>query len=190
MAEILAMVSRFRKQSELPLLAMLSFSIVYRIGVEAFVARARDAGIDGVILPDLSLEEAPRVARVMADAGLRMPMLVSPVSGPERCERIARMCSGFVYYMSVTGITGERKELPPELVANVHQLRSVAGQPVVVGFGISSAEQVRLVCSEADGAIIGSALVRRMMETQDGGGNGDAVVRTATEAVREWMRGI
>jgi tryptophan synthase alpha chain len=188
--EILAMVASFRKRSELPILAMLSYSIVYRIGLENFVRQARDAGIDGMILPDLSLEEAPAAARVIAEAGLRLPMLVSPVSPPQRRQKIAATCTGFVYYMSVTGITGERKQLPPDLVENVRQLRQASGRPVVVGFGISTAEHVHMVCSAADGAIIGSALVRRILEAQDAGAGPDQIVKTATDAVRDWMTGL
>jgi len=188
--DILDMVARFRRQSELPLLAMLSYSIVHRTGLETFLGQARDAGIDGLILPDLSLEEAPQTAERIAKAGLCMPMLVSPTSTPDRRRKIAETSTGFVYYMSVTGITGERDSLPPELSANVHELRVVSGRPVVVGFGISTAEHVRLVCTEADGAIIGSALVRRMIETLDGGGDTEAIVHTVTEAIREWMTGL
>jgi len=189
-SEILDMVARFRKGSELPLLAMLSYSIVYRIGVEKFVQMARNAGIDGLILPDLSFEEAPQTAKLVAGAGLRMPMLVSPVTTPERRLKIANISTGFTYYMSVTGITGERDKLPDELVANVHQLREASGRPVVVGFGISKAEQVRLVCSEADGAIIGSALVRRIMQAQDDGKTPQAILDIVESAVKEWMTGL
>lgn len=188
--QILDMVARFRKQHNLPLLAMLSYSIVYRIGLQKFAKLAADAGIDGLILPDLSLEEAPQTAQVVADAGLCLPMLVSPASSPDRRDRIARTSTGFVYYMSVTGITGERSQLPPELVANVRELRATSGQPVVVGFGISTAEQVRLVCSVADGAIIGSALVRRIMEAEDAGGSADQIIQVARDAVRDWMTGL
>lgn len=185
--EILAMVKRFRRSHELPLLAMLSYSIVYRVGVDAFIGRVAEAGIDGLILPDLPLEEAPLVAERVAAAGLCLPMLVSPASPPERRRRIAQLSSGFVYYMSVTGITGERNQLPQDLVRNVHDLRQASGQPVVVGFGIGTADQVRLVCQEADGAIIGSALVRRILEAEDAGQD---VVQVAASAVREWMTGL
>lgn len=188
--DILAMVARFRRDSDLPILAMLSYSIVYRIGVEKFLAMAAETGIDGLIVPDLSLEEAPQTAGMVTQAGLCMPMLVSPISSPERRRSIAGLSSGFVYYMSVTGITGERSELPPELIANVRDLRAASGQPVVVGFGISTAEQVRSVCTVADGAIIGSALVRRMMQAEDAGASPDAIVQTAADAVREWMTGL
>lgn len=188
--EILEMVKRLRTRCELPLLAMVSYSIVYRTGLEAFVERCKQAGIDGLILPDLSLEEAPQAAETVTKAGLCLPMLTSPASSQERRLKIAATATGFVYYMSVTGITGERKELPPELVNNVKQLREAAGKPVVVGFGISSAEQVQQVCSVADGAIIGSALVRRIMEAQDAGGDSDAIVKAATDAVTDWMKGL
>lgn len=188
--DILNMVARFRQKSQLPLLAMLSFSIVHRIGLESFVRQAGQAGIDGLILPDLSLEEAPQAAKIIAEAGLCLPMLVSPVSPRHRREKIAATCSGFVYYMSVTGITGERTQLPPDLVDNVRQIRQASGRPVVVGFGISSAEHVRLVCSAADGAIIGSALVRKIMEAMNNGADSDAIVKVATDAVREWMTGL
>lgn len=188
--DILAMVADFRRRYELPLLGMLSFSIVHRIGTERFVAACRDAGIDGLILPDLSLEEAPRTAQWLQAAGLCLPMLVSPASPVERRRRIAELSTGFVYYMSVTGITGERRELPPELVTNVRELRQAAGRPVIVGFGISTPEHVRLVCSVADGAIIGSALVRRIMQAEDAGQKPDQIVQTAAQAVREWMTGL
>ena len=168
---------------------MLSFSIVYRIGQERFVNMCRDAGIDGLILPDLSLEEA----RAWLNSTRRSPVLAhAGLSGlpAERRRQIAGLSTGFVYYMSVTGITGERKELPPELVTNVRDLRQQAGRPVIVGFGISTAEQVRLVCSVADAAIIGSALIRRIMQAEDAHQSFDAIVQTAATAVREWMTGL
>lgn len=188
-ADILDMVRTFRKQHDLPLLGMLSYSIVHRVGVSKFVQQSRDAGLDGLILPDLSLEEAESTAKVIGDAGLVMPMLVSPISHADRRARIAKISTGFIYYMSVTGITGERNELPPELVENVRELREQSGQPVVVGFGISTADHVRRVCQAADGAIIGSALVRRMMEEQDKNGNTRSIVKVVREAVSEWITG-
>ncbi|MHC4442283.1 MAG: tryptophan synthase subunit alpha [Planctomycetota bacterium] len=188
--DILEMVTRFRAESEMPLLAMLSYSIVYRIGVQRFIDMAGQAGIDGMILPDLSLEEAPQTAKLISDAGLRLPMLVSPVTTSERRQKIANISTGFIYYMSVTGITGERDQLPPELTANVHQLRASSGRPVVVGFGISTADHVRLVCTEADGAIIGSALVRRIMEAQDAGKDPDEIIKVVKSAVSDWMTGL
>jgi tryptophan synthase alpha chain len=188
--QVMEMVREFRRQSELPLLAMLSYSIVYRKGVGNFIQQAADAGFDGLILPDLSLEEAPEVARIASQDGLCLAMLISPVTPPDRWEKIAATSTGFVYYMSVSGITGERDQLPPELINNVRSLRAASGRPVIVGFGISKAEHVRQVCQEADGAIIGSALVRRIMEAHDQGKDTKGIVQVATEAVREWMTGL
>ncbi len=188
--DIMAMVARVRRRVDLPLLAMGSYSIVHRVGPERFAAMARDAGLDGLIIPDLSLEEAPQTAALLAGHGLRLPMLVAPTSGPQRRERIARTSTGFVYYMSVAGITGERAQLPPDLPEQVASLREVSRLPVVVGFGISTPEHVRLVCSVADGAIIGSALVRRMMEAQDAGAPRDRIVQLAADSVRQWMTGL
>jgi tryptophan synthase alpha chain len=189
-AEVFKMVARFRRQSQMPLIGMLSFSIVHRIGLTQFVDHACEAGIDGLILPDLSLEEAPETARILSEAGMKLIMLVSPVTPPDRRQRIAETATGFIYYMSVAGITGERHELPPSLVKNVHDLRETSGKPVVVGFGISSAEQVSLVCQEADGVIIGSALVRRIMEAQDAGMDSKGIVTVVKEAVSDWMTGL
>jgi tryptophan synthase alpha chain len=138
----------------------------------------------------LSLEEAPEVARIAAQANLSLPLLISPVTSPDRWKKIAATATGFIYYMSVSGITGERDQLPPELVENVRHLRSDFDRPVIVGFGISKAEHVRQVCREADGAIIGSALVRRIMEAQDQGKDTQGIVQVATSAVREWMTGL
>jgi len=188
--DILAMVARFRERCELPLLGMLSYSIVYRKGIDRFISQASRAGLDGLILPDLPVEEASDVRATLTRAGLCLPMLVSPATPPERRKRIAELSTGFVYYMSVTGITGERDRLPPELVDNVRALRRMSGRPVVVGFGISTADHVRMVCSEADGAIIGSALVRRILEAIDAGVDRDGLVQTAITAVRAWMAGL
>ena len=160
-------VRAVRSTVRMPLLAMVSFSIVYRVGVERFIERAAEAGFDGLIVPDLSLEEADGTARAVERAGLRMVMLVAPTTSPERRERIASLSSGFVYYLAVSGITGERDQLPADLVANVEQLRSVSGQPVCVGFGISTPDHVRRVCATADGAIVGSAIVRRITDAID-----------------------
>ncbi len=157
-------VGALRSTVSMPLLAMVSFSIVYRIGIERFIDRAAATGFDGLIIPDLSLEEAEDTAGRAAGAGLRLIMLVSPTTSQERRERIASLSTGFVYYLSVAGITGERDQLPPDLIENVERLRGTSGRPVCVGFGISRPEHVQTVCTVADGAIVGSAIVRRISD--------------------------
>jgi tryptophan synthase alpha chain len=110
------------------------------------------------------LEEAPGIVDVVRDAGLRSSLLVAPTSPAARRAAIARLCDAFVYYLSVSGITGERKALPVDIAPNVAELRKVTDAPICVGFGISTPDQVREVTRVADGAIVGSAVIRRLTE--------------------------
>ncbi len=162
--QIFDLVAAVRDEIDFPLLAMVSASIVYRLGLKVFVGRAREAGFDGLIVPDLSLEEAPELAKHAEQQGLRLVMLIAPTTSPEREKRIAQVAGGFLYYVSVQGTTGERTALPDDLADHVTELRQGTGLPVLVGFGISKPEHVRDVCSFADGAIVGSAIVRRITD--------------------------
>jgi tryptophan synthase alpha chain len=161
-AEIFAAVRAARDDFSFPLSAMVSFSIVDRVGVASFAGRAAEAGFDAMIVPDLSLEEAPDVAEAVRRAGLDLVMLVAPTSSPQRRELICRLAGGFLYYVSVAGTTGVRDRLPEDLADNVRELRAHTSLPICVGFGVGSAAQVREVCAVADGAIVGSAIIRRI----------------------------
>lgn len=167
--DIFETVREVRSELSIPLLAMVSFSIVYRIGVRSFADRLAEAGFDGLITPDLAFEEAEEIASIVHRAGLRHVMMVAPTSGPQRGERIAALSSGFVYYQAVVGITGERPRLPEDLPEKVKHLRTASGCPIAVGFGVGTAQQVRDVCAVADGAIVGSAIVRRIHAGVDAG---------------------
>src|SRR5579862_2251018 len=145
-----------------PVVVMASFSIIFKRGAHAFARACFDAGVDGVILPDVPLEEAPAVVAAMRQHGLKSSLLVAPTTPPQRRAAIATLCDGFVYYVSVVGITGERKQLPPDVIAQVQSIRAITGVPICVGFGISTPEQVRQVVSIADGAIVASAIMRRI----------------------------
>jgi tryptophan synthase alpha chain len=149
---------------KLGLLAMLSYSIVYRHDPATFCAEAAAAGIDGLIVPDLPLEEAAAFAEIAQSAGLCNVLLIAPTTPEDRKLEIARRCSGFVYYLSVAGITGERKALPPETIESVHRLKQQVDVPVCVGFGISNGAMVAEVCKAADGAIVGSAIVHQITD--------------------------
>ncbi len=151
----------------LGLVAMVSYTIVHRLGPRTFVADAKAAGFDGFIFPDLPLEECDSVRGAVAEAGLMMSLLIAPTTPVERAKRIAQASSGFVYLMSRAGITGEQAELPADLPRRIEAIRSVTELPIAVGFGISTAEQVRQVVSVADAAIVGSALVRRLAAHRD-----------------------
>ena len=183
--DVFAMVTALRDEIHYPLLAMVSASIVYCVGIETFVKNASEAGFDGLIVPDISLEEAPRLAEAAAGAGLRLSMLIAPTTPAERRERIADVSSGFLYYVSVQGTTGARANLPADLKTNVCELKDATGSPVLVGFGIGNPSQVREVCRYADGAIAGSAIVRRITELCEQGESGPALVAEVTAFIHE-----
>jgi tryptophan synthase alpha chain len=143
-----------------PLVAMVSYALMMRRGLERFVADAQSAGFSGAIVPDLPLEESQQLAKLARDRDFKLVFLVTPTTPPERARRIAEMSTGFLYFVSVTGITGERKELPPELKTQLAALRQATRIPICVGFGISRPEHVRALRDQADGIIVGSALVR------------------------------
>jgi tryptophan synthase alpha chain len=159
---IFAMVRDLRKDCQTPISAMGSFSLVTRRGMDRFLDDAQAAGIDGLIIPDLPIEECDALAAGAARRGLSHIMLVAPTTPWERAARIARQSTGFLYYISVAGITGERKDLPDDMVQRVERLREVTSEPICVGFGVSQPEHVRQVAAVADGAIVGSAIVRRI----------------------------
>ena len=168
-AQIIEKIKSIRDRVTIPLVAMLSYSIVYRYGLERFVRDLRDAEFAGLILPDLPPPEAQRVCDTIRAGGLDTILLIAPTTSRERRIEIAKLCSGFVYYLSVSGITGERDQLPADLAANVRDLKSNTNVPVCIGFGIHRAQQVEQLRGLADGAIVGTAFVRRMKEQLDQG---------------------
>lgn len=188
--EAFELVERLRDEVSCGLVMMVSFSIVHRAGAVDFMKRAASVGCDGVILPDLPAEEANPVHEVISSEGLAHIGLVAPTTKPERRETIVRLSSGFVYQIARAGLTGERAELDPALPEEVAALRRIGGLPVCVGFGISTAQHVRQVCSFADGAIVGSAIVRRIGEGVDAGLTGDALVERTADFVAELMTGV
>ena len=163
--KIFGMVRRYRAANgRLALVAMVSYSIVYRHGVEQYLKDAAAAGFDGLIVPDLPLDEAGTLEPLAALHGLANVMLIAPTTPPDRRLAIARHCRGFCYMISVAGITGERDRLPEATIAGVAELRKHTDVPVCVGFGISKPQMVRTVCEVADGAIVGSAIVHRIAD--------------------------
>jgi tryptophan synthase alpha chain len=151
-------------QVKMPLVTMVSYAIVYRFGLAKYVADAQAAGVCGAIVPDLLVEEADELAAICRKADFSLIQLVTPTTPRERAVRIARSSTGFLYYVSVTGITGERTELPASLLDNVAWLRTQTDLPICIGFGISQPEHVQRLAPVADGLIVGSAIVRRVAE--------------------------
>ena len=161
------MLGRVAPKVAAPLVTMVSYAIVYRHGVQKYLDEARQAGLAGLIVPDLPVDEAARLAEQCRAADLSLVQLVTPTTPRERAVRIAAASSGFLYYVSVAGITGERTELPADLVDNVAWLREQTELPICIGFGISRPEHVRLLSPVADGLIVGSAIVRRVAEAAE-----------------------
>ena len=166
LAKIFEMIEELRSNERLsvPLVTMVSYAIVHRHGVVEYLDRAKRSGVDGLIVPDLPVEEAHELCRMATDRDLKLIQLVTPTTPRDRVLKIVASTTGFLYYVSVAGITGERRALPTDLAANVSWVRSQTDLPVCIGFGISGPEQIRELAPIADGLIVGSALVRRLAD--------------------------
>ncbi len=162
LADILQTLGEVAPQLSAPLVTMVSYAIVYRHGLEQYADDVQQRGIAGLIVPDLPVEESAALAKICQARGLSLIQLVTPTTPRDRAVRIATTSTGFLYYVSVAGITGERTQLPPELVDNVGWLRTQTDLPICIGFGISRPEHVKLLAPVADGLIVGSAIVRRI----------------------------
>ena len=162
LADILSMLGETAPQLSPPVVTMVSYAIIYRHGLERYADDARAAGVSGLIVPDLPVEESSQLAAICAKRELSLIQLVTPTTPRDRALRICATSTGFVYYVSVAGITGERRDLPAELVDNVGWLREQTKLPICIGFGISTPEHVKLLAPVADGLIVGSAIVRRI----------------------------
>jgi tryptophan synthase alpha chain len=170
LAAILEMVGRLtgelrQEKHPAPIVTMMSYSIIFRHGLERYVAEAKAAGVAGAIVPDLPVEEAKPLADICRREDFSLIQLITPTTPRDRALRIAEKTTGFIYYVSVAGITGERTTLPPEIVDNVAWLRGQTPLPICIGFGISRPEHVRMLSPVADGLIVGSAIVRKIAET-------------------------
>ena len=165
--QVLQMVADLRSQLTMGLVAMVSYSILYRYGVVSFMRDAAEAGFDGFIVPDLPLEEARGLLEEACALNLVYSMLVAPTTLITRAQRIAEAGSGFVYVLARAGLTGERRALPPDLPGRIKQLRVVTDLPMAVGFGIANRNHVREVVGIADAVIVGSAIMRRVAQNRD-----------------------
>ena len=174
-----------RLAPRVPVILMTYVNIVLARGVDVFAAAAAAAGVSGVIVPDLPLEEAPDVMRVFDAAGLALVPLVAPTTNAERMARIGARAQGFVYTVSVTGITGERASLSATFAEIVARAKAHTDVPVALGFGISTPEQAAAAASAgADGVIIGSRLVRAAGEAEDPAGAVRELVASFARALR------
>jgi len=160
--EIFGQISEESRNLKMPLVSMVSYAIIHRHGPERYVEDAISSGFSGAIVPDLLVEESEKLATICRAKNFNLIQLVTPTTPRERALKIAEHSSGFLYFVSVTGITGERTQLPTDLVDRVSWLRERTPLPICIGFGISKPEHVRLLAPVSDGLIVGSALVRLM----------------------------
>lgn len=157
-------VAAARASLGLGLVAMVSVSILLRAGGPGtFVASAKQAGFDGLIVPDVPLEESGPIRDAARAAGLSFSMLVAPTAPVERVQAVARACTGFVYLLARTGITGTSSGVP-QIAERVKVIRAVTDLPIACGFGLSTPDQVAAAVAHADAAIVGSALVQRISD--------------------------
>lgn len=175
--------------ADVGLVAMVSVSIVQRLGVAAFVRQAKEAGFDGFIIPDAPIEESDQLADPIRDAGMTLSLLVAPTTPAERARRIVQACSGFVYVLARVGITGSgggRQMDRAALARRIGELRSMTDLPLAVGFGIATPQDVQAVVQAgADAAIVGSALVKQM-----GAAGAEGAAQAAADFVHNLSAGL
>ena len=164
---ILRMVASIRRASEIPMVLFSYYNPLFSFGCERFAAKAKEAGVDGVLVVDLPLEESPELRRYTDPLGIDFISLIAPATPEERIRRISRRGSGFLYCISITGVTGTASPRPEEIRRDMDRIRRITHLPLAVGFGIATAHQVGQIAPHVDGIVIGSAMVRMIEENRD-----------------------
>ena len=149
---------------DVPLVAMTYFNVVFRIGPDRFAAEAAAAGISGVILPDVPMEELAEWEPAAGHAGLETVLLASPISADDRLAELCRRSQGFVYGVNLMGVTGERTSVGEQAGGLARRLKAVTDKPVIMGFGVSTPDQAAAIAAEADGVVVASALMRKVLD--------------------------
>lgn len=177
LAKILKLVERVRKKTEVPLLLMGYANPIYKMGLEVFAGRAKKAGVDAVLTVDLPPEEAEEYQKVLVAHGIHPIFLLAPTSSLARIQAVARLGSGFVYYVSVTGVTGAKLRDLSAIKRHLDDLRKELHTPLCVGFGITTAREAKEIAKIADGVVVGSALVQAMVKEKKTGNKVKAAVQ-------------
>lgn len=177
--QLFDLVARVRKKTEVPIVFLLYANSVFKYGYERFCARCRETGLDGMIIPDLPFEEKGELSPIAAQYGVDIISLIAPTS-EERIKKIAADASGFLYIVSSMGVTGIRQEITTDLSSIVKAVREVTDIPTAIGFGISTPEQAEKMAGIADGAIVGSAIVKIIEEHG----------AEADEAIYQYVKGM
>lgn len=178
MDSALNMVAQIRSQTDAPIIFFSYFNPIMKYGVEKFARRGRECGLDGVLVVDVPLEESYWLKPVVDAAGLAWIFLATPTTPADRVDAMCREGSGFIYYVSVTGVTGARQSLPQNLAAECSSIRESVNLPLAVGFGVSTAQQAAWLKPHVDGVVVGSAIVSRIGEGM------------SPDALGEWLGGL
>lgn len=175
--DIIRLVGRVRKSVAIPICLMSYYNPVFCLGKDKFIREALKNGVDGVIIPDLPPEEDMEFIRDANKAGIYVIFFLSPTSSKKRVKFISKVSRGFIYYVSLTGVTGMREALPLDISKNIKLIKRYTDKPVCVGFGVSTPKQVKEIGKISDGVIVGSAIVRKI---KDNLGKPDLVKKVAS----------
>lgn len=185
LTQVLERVARLRRAGcQVPLVLMGYLNPMVAMGVEPFCARAAEAGVDGLIVPDLPYDEASELGDAAARHGIDLILLAAPTTLPERLAEIGRRTRGFLYFVSVTGVTGTRAELPSDLPEKLAAVKARTSAPVAVGFGIATPDQARALSAHADAVVVGSAIVKAIEASKGEVEPVAALVRSLAGALR------
>ena len=164
LVDILNLVRRVRKKVNTPICLMTYYNPIFCFGEKKFVKDAVSCGVDGIIVPDLPPEEGRPLIKIANRYKLAVVCFISPTTSRERIKRISAISKGFIYYVSLTGVTGPRQALPSDIIDNLKVIKNISKKNICVGFGISSPRQVEQLKKVADGVIVGSAIVKKIKE--------------------------
>ncbi len=160
--KLLETIASIRRESQVPIVLYIYFNIIHRVGMENFITDAANAGVDGLLVLDLPPEESDNYEAQMAKAGLCNIYLIAPTTPEARMEKIVKRAAGFIYYISREGVTGMQTKVASNLAEQVAKIRAHTSLPIAVGFGVSNPEQAKTVANEADGCVVGSAIVNQI----------------------------
>jgi tryptophan synthase alpha chain len=186
-ARILDLAKRLRKKTSIPIVLMGYYNPIYNFGVIKFIKQAKKSGVDGVIVPDLIPEEAGKFVSAAKHYDLNTIFLASPTSSRKRLDIISARSTGFIYYVSLTGVTGTRQFLAKGIKEHVQDIKQRSKKPVCIGFGVSTPEQVRTLSTYSDGVIVGSAIIKILEKSIS---NKQKAVMDAVSFVKKMIRGL
>ncbi len=182
--KIFGLAKKIRKQSQIPLAFMTYYNPVFHYGEERFIKKCKDVGVDGMIIPDLPPEEARNIIRYARKHNVATVFFLSPTTTAKRIPGIAKASTGFIYFVSLTGVTGARQQLSPDIKSKVRIAKRFTKKPICVGFGISTPQHVQMISKFADGVIVGSVIIKEIQKSKKD------IVHRVVRLVQQLKKGI